>query len=106
SAAQTQHNFLIADLLANAHASLFDEGTHRPIHRAVADVIDKILQNFFPARRVRDFGVKLQGIKFSLRIFDGGKCRIFRARGGSEAGGQGSYFVTVTAPDIDLSPDS
>ena len=64
---------MIADLLANARASLLDERAHRPIHRAMADVIDEVLQNLFAARRVRDFGMKLQAVKFALRIFDRGK---------------------------------
>src|SRR5438067_2065908 len=58
-AAQTEHDFLIADLFPYASASLFDERTHCPIHRAVADVINEILQNLFPARSMSDFGVKL-----------------------------------------------
>src|SRR6266496_3785331 len=42
-AAQTEHDLLIANLLPNARTSLFDKRAHSPIHRAVADVIDKIL---------------------------------------------------------------
>ena len=39
----------------------------------MADVIDEVLQNLFAARRVRDFRMKLQAVKFSLRIFDRGE---------------------------------
>jgi hypothetical protein len=60
-------------LLADAHASFFDERAHGPIHRAVANVIDEILQDLFASRRVRDFGMKLQPVKFALRILDGGE---------------------------------
>src|SRR6266403_5601344 len=67
-AAQAEHDFLIADLFPDACASLFDEGTHCPVHRAVTDVIDKILQNLLPARRVRDFGMELQPVKLALWI--------------------------------------
>src|SRR5260370_7434283 len=71
--AQTEHHFLIADLFPDAGTSLFDERTHRPVHRAVADVINEILQNLFSARRVRDFGVKLQPVKLALWIFHRGE---------------------------------
>src|SRR5258708_19115596 len=101
-AAQTEHHFLIADLLADARASLFDERTHCPIHRAAANVIDEILENLFSARRMRYLGMKLQSVQFSLRVFDRGKWRIFRARSGAETGGQRRYFIAMTAPDVDL----
>ena len=63
AAAQPEHDFLVADLSPDARASFFDERAHRPIHGAMADVKDKILQDLFAARRVGDFGMKLQADK-------------------------------------------
>ena len=46
--------------------------------------------------------MKLQSVKFSLRIFDRGERRILGARGGAKPVGQGGHFVAMTVPDIDL----
>ena len=73
AAAQAEHDFGFAHLFANAIARFFDEGAHRPIHRAAADVKDEILEDFLAARRVRYFGMKLQAVKLALRVFDRGK---------------------------------
>jgi hypothetical protein len=51
--------FLISHLLPDPLASLFDERAHRPIHRATANVKNKILENLFPARCMRYFGMEL-----------------------------------------------
>ena len=58
-AAQTEHHFFIADLPSHALARFLDERAHRPIHRAMADVIDKILEDHFAARRVGNLRMKL-----------------------------------------------
>ena len=78
AAAQAEHDFLVAHLLPDARAGFLDERAHRPIHRAVADVKDEVLEDLLAARRVRDFGMKLQSVEFSLRIFDRGERRNFR----------------------------
>ena len=106
STAQTQHHFFFADLLPDARARFFNERPHRPIHGAVADMKDEVLQDLFASRRVRDFRMKLQPVKFSRGIFDRGKLRIFRARDGAKARRKRRQFVAVTAPDIDLRPDA
>ena len=72
----------------------------------MTDVIDKVLQNLFAARRVRNLGMKLQRVQLSLRIFDCGKLGILRARGSAETGGQGGDFIAVAVPDIKLIADS
>ena len=45
---------------------------------------DEILEDLFAARRVRDFGMKLEAVEFALRIFDRGERRILRVRGARE----------------------
>ena len=68
----------------------------------MANVVDEVLQNFLAARRMSDFGVKLQTVKFPLRIFDRGEITSLRARGGPKTFRQCGYFITVTVPDIEL----
>ena len=70
----------------------------------MADVIDEVLQNLATARGVRDFGMKLQAVEFSLRIFDRGERRAAGSRRDAKPIRQRCYFVTVTIPDIDLRP--
>ena len=71
--AQTQHHLGVAHLAAHALAGLVDERAHRPIHGAMADMIDKVLQDLFAARCVRHFGMKLEPVKLALRVFHRGK---------------------------------
>ena len=61
AAAQTEHDFFITDLAPDALAGFLDERAHRPIHRAMADVVDEVLQDLSAARRVCHFGMKLDG---------------------------------------------
>src|ERR1043166_3379944 len=68
----------------------------------MADMIDKVLQDLFAARCMRDLGMKLQAIQLSISIFDRGKIGIFGARDSPEPGRQSGQFVAVTAPDVDL----
>ena len=72
----------------------------------MADVIDKILQDFFAARRVRDFGMKLQSVKFPLSIFDRSKIGTLCPPGREKTFRQGRYFIAVTVPDIELIAES
>ena len=44
----------------------------------------KFCDDLVPARRVRDFGMKLQAVELSLDIFDRGKVGIFRVRDACE----------------------
>ena len=50
----------------------------------MADVIDKILQDLFAARRVGHFGMKLQSVKFPLSIFDRGEIGALGPTGGEK----------------------
>jgi len=68
---------LIADLFPDARASFFNEGAHCPVHRAMADVKQKILKNLPATRRVCDFGMKLQSVQLPLWIFHRGEIAAF-----------------------------
>src|SRR6266851_10292841 len=92
--------------MPDSRAGFFDERAHRPIHCAMADAKDEVLQILFAARRVRDFRMKLQAVKFALGIFDRGKVRVLAASRGAKAVGQRRHLVAVTAPNIELWTDS
>src|SRR5438874_868884 len=68
----------------------------------MTDVIDKVLQNLFAARRVSDLGMKLQPVKFPLSIFDRGKIGALRSAGGEKTFRQGGHFIAVAVPNIEL----
>src|SRR4030095_2845542 len=72
----------------------------------MADVINEVLQNLFSARRVRDFGMELQPVKFSLSIFDRGKVRAFSPTGGQKTFRECGDFVAVTVPNVELIAES
>src|SRR5262245_34278210 len=102
SPAQTEDDPVVADSLADAHASFFDERAHRPVHRTVANVIDEILQDLFASRCVRDFGMKLQPIKLAPRILDGGEIATVRCSDNAKTFRQCRYFVAMTVPNVEL----
>ena len=107
AAAQAEHDLSVAHLLPDARAGLFDERAHRPIHRAVADVKDEILENLLAARRVRDFGMKLQAVEFPLWILDRGEGANSSVRAdGAKSLRQCRDFVAVAVPDVDLVAES
>ena len=68
----------------------------------MANVIDEILQDLFASRCVRDFGMKLQAVKFALRILDGGEIATFRCSDNAKTFRQRRYFVAVAVPNIEL----
>src|SRR5438270_8621246 len=43
SAAEAKYHLIVADLSPDTFTGVLDEGAHRPIHRATANVIDEIL---------------------------------------------------------------
>jgi prepilin-type N-terminal cleavage/methylation domain-containing protein len=91
-----------AHLLPHALAGLIDEGTHRPIHRAVADAEEEILNDLLPAGRMRNLGMKSQREELALAVFDRGKGGILRVRDGVESFRERGQFVAVAVPDVHL----
>ena len=93
---------MVADLFPDARASFFDERAHGPIHRALADVIDEILQDLFATRRMRDFGMKLQSVEFALWIFH--RCEVATLGGPGDAKTlwQRCDLIAVAVPDVEL----
>ena len=72
AAAQAEDDAFLADLGADLFHRLVDVTAHRPVLAAAADVVDEVGDDFLAARRVRDFGMKLQAETFAVAIFDGG----------------------------------
>ena len=68
----------------------------------MANVIDEILQDLFPSRCVRDFGMKLQAVKFALRILNGGEIATVGCSDNAKSFRQCRYFVAVAVPNIEL----
>jgi hypothetical protein len=68
----------------------------------VANVIDEILQDFLASRRVRDFGMKLETVKFVLRILYRGEIATFGCSDNAKTLRQRRYFIAVTIPNIEL----
>src|SRR6185312_5091491 len=68
----------------------------------MADVIDKVLQNFATARGMCDFGMKLQAVESPLRILYRRERRAAGLRSDTKSIRQRCYFVTMAIPYIDL----
>src|SRR6188474_587979 len=69
-------------------------------------MINEVLQDFTTARCVRDFGMKLQAVEFSLRIFHCGERRAAGVSSDTKTSRQRSYLVTMTVPDVNLLPQT
>ena len=69
-------------------------------------MIDEVLQDFAAARGVCDFGMKLQAVEFSLRIFHGGEGRAAGVGSDTKTSRQRSYLVTMTVPNVNLMPQT
>ena len=77
-AAQAQNDPFAAHLRADFLDGLVDVMAHRPVLAAAADAVDEIGNDFPAARRVDDFGMKLQAEKFPRAVLDGGEFGIVR----------------------------
>ena len=77
AAAQAENHLFLADLRADFLDGLLDVIAHRPVLAAAADAVDEIGNDFPAARRVDDFGMKLQAEKFPRAVLDGGVIRNF-----------------------------
>ena len=100
TAAQAQNDLFLADLGANLLDGLFDVIPHRPLLAAAANLVDKIGDDFPAARRVDDFGMKLEAEKFPGAIFDRREFGIFRDGDGFEMARQFRELVAMRIPDL------
>jgi hypothetical protein len=83
---------------SNRFGGFFDEGCAAPLFFGFADAEKKIAKNFGAAVGVAHFGVKLDGVNFAMRIFNGGN-RVLRAPYGAKSGRQPDHMVAMTVPD-------
>src|ERR1051325_11969257 len=102
TAAQAEHDVVIANLFSDACTSFLNERAHCPIHRAVADVVDEILKDLFTSRRVRNFRMKLETIKMALRILHRGEITTISRSRNAKSFRQRRYFIAVAIPNIEL----
>jgi len=68
----------------------------------MANVIDEILQDFLASRRVRDFGMKLETVKFASRMLDCGEIATIGRSDDPKTFRQRRYFVAVAVPNVKL----
>ncbi len=80
AAAERAEHAASADLVADLFDRSFDEMLHRPVRPAAADTKNKIVEDLTPARRMRDFGMKLHAEEAPGRIGEGGDGRIAAVR--------------------------
>ncbi len=102
AAAQPEHDFLVAHLLADALTGFVNERAHRPIHRAMADAEEEILDDLVAARGVRHFGMKLKRVELLRGVFDRREHGILRVRDDAEAVRESSELVAMAVPDVHL----
>src|ERR1051326_3576701 len=75
---------------------------HGPVHGAAADAKDEVLQDLFTARRVRDFGMKLQSIKLSVWVLHRGEVATFCSPHNAKTFRQRRHFVAMAVPNVEL----
>ena len=101
AAAQAEDDVFLADLRADFLDGLLDVIAHRPAFAAAADAVDEIGDDFPAARRVDDFGMKLQAEKFLLAVFNRGELGVFRDGDGLETIGNFRELVAMGIPDLE-----
>ena len=99
-AVQAEDHALLADLVPNFSHRLLQIIVHRPIAAASANVMDKVADDFRSARRVHNFGMKLQAKKLFATMLH--RCVIRVVCGGDalETRWQLRQFVAVRVPDL------
>src|SRR5213594_1758107 len=102
AARQAEQDALRADLGADGLDGLVDVAAHGPFLPAAADAVDKVAEDFLAARRVRDFGMKLDAEEFLGPVFDGGVGGILRDGHRLEAVRQLRELVAVGIPNLHL----
>jgi hypothetical protein len=93
AAAQAENDVFLADLRADFLDGLVDVIAASSSSAAAADAVDKVGDDFLAARRVDDFGMKLQAEEFPRAIFDRRVFGIFRDGDGLKPSG---IFVSLS----------
>src|SRR4051812_48491909 len=76
--AQAENHALTPDLLANRVHRRLNVIQHRPFAAAAANAVDEVADDLRAARRVDDFGMKLQPKEFQAPILERRVARILR----------------------------
>src|SRR3981081_4700649 len=85
AAAEGANHTAIPYFRSNGSGGFFDEGRATPLFFGFTNAKEKIAEDFCAAIGVADLRVKLDGVDFAVRIFDGGDGAVCAAYG-AEAG--------------------
>jgi hypothetical protein len=92
AAGQAADHLGLADLVAHGGDGLLDEVPHRPGARALADLVEEVLEELLAAGRVSDFGVELHAVERAGLV----------PGGGVGAGGRGRQRDKIRRQLVDL----
>src|SRR5882762_10616372 len=98
AAAQGANHPAVPCSRSNGSGGFFDEGRATPLFFGFANAEEKIAEDFCASVRMADLRMKLDGVNFAVRIFDGGDGAVCAADG-AEAGWKSDDMVAVTIPD-------
>src|SRR6266404_1450051 len=98
ASAQRANRSRFANLLANRFHCLRDKGRPAPQRPRVANLENKIAQDFGAAVRVPHLGMKLHGVKFPRRVFGCGH-RVSRLSGDMKSRRESPHVIAVAVPN-------
>src|SRR5882762_5948507 len=98
AAAEGANHPAIPCFRSNGRGGFFDEGRATPLFFRFANAKEKIAEDLCTAVRMADFRMKLDGVNFAVRIFDGGDGAVCAANG-AEAGWESNDVIAVAIPD-------
>ena len=93
-----QHLALGANLRADGGDGLVDEGAHRPVAHAAADIVQEVGQHALALLAVRHLGVELHGIDALFGVGHRAEGAVFAVRDGFEALRRVRHMVGVAHP--------
>ena len=99
AAGERAEHALGADRRADPRDLLLDDGRGRPRRRRARDLVEEVLQDLLPVRRVHDLGVELDAVQAPRAILEGGDRRRRRAGGDLGARRRRGHRVAVAHPD-------
>ena len=99
AAGERAEHALGADGCADARDLLLDHRGRRPGRRRAGDLVEEVLQDLLPVRRVHDLGVELHAVQPARAILEGGDRRRRRAGGDLGPRGRRRDGVAVAHPD-------